>query len=81
MNLLIEKWGNSLSLRLPADYVHRMGLKEGDQVEASFTVDGGICLRATRWDRQAFSRELERNRADMPMTESLMDQSRLEARY
>lgn len=35
MNLLIEKWGNSLSLRLPADYVHRMGFKEGDQVEAS----------------------------------------------
>lgn len=81
MNLLIAKWGNSLALRLPADYVRRIGVKEGDQIQASLTIDGGICLRATRWDRQAFSRELEKSRADMPMTESVMDKLRREARY
>ena len=81
MNLLIAKWGNSLALRLPADYVRRMGVKEGDQLEVSLTIDGGICLRTSRWDRQAFSHELEKARADMPMTESVMDELRREARY
>ncbi|MGN6233120.1 MAG: AbrB/MazE/SpoVT family DNA-binding domain-containing protein [Trinickia sp.] len=81
MNLHVAKWGNSLALRLPAEYVRRIGVKEGDQVQASLTIDGGICLRANRWDRQAFSRELEKNRADMPMTESVMDELRRGARY
>ena len=81
MNLLIAKWGNSLALRLPADYARRLGVKEGDQVQASLTIDGGICLRPGRWDRQAFSRELEKTRANMPMTQSVMDELRREARY
>ena len=81
MKLLVAKWGNSLALRLPAEYVRRIGVKEGDQVQASLTIDGGICLRAPRWDRQAFSRELEQSRADMPMTESVMDELRRGARY
>jgi antitoxin MazE len=81
MNLQVAKWGNSLALRLPAEYVRRVGIKEGDQVEISLTADGGISLRATRWDRQAFGRELEQTRAAMPMTESVMDELRREARY
>jgi len=81
MNLLVAKWGNSLALRLPADYVRRLGVKEGDQVEASLSIDGGICLRTARWDRQAFSCELEKTRASMPMTESVMDELRHGARY
>lgn len=81
MNLQIAKWGNSLAVRLPADYVRRIGVKEGDHVELSLTVDGGICIRAARWDRRAFSRELETTRAEMPMTESVMDELRREARY
>ena len=35
MDLQIAKWGNSLALRIPADYVRRIGIKEGDRVEAS----------------------------------------------
>jgi antitoxin MazE len=81
MNLQVAKWGNSLALRIPADYVRRIGIKEGDHVQASLTIDGGLYLRAVRWDRQAFGRELEKSRAAMPMTESVMEELRRGARY
>ena len=29
----VSKWGNSLAIRLPAEVVDALGLKEGDQVE------------------------------------------------
>jgi antitoxin MazE len=29
----VSKWGNSLAIRLPADVVGALGLKEGDQIE------------------------------------------------
>lgn len=41
MNLNIARWGNSLALRIPADYARRAGIKEGDKVEARLTADGG----------------------------------------
>jgi antitoxin MazE len=81
MNLRIAKWGNSLALRLPADYVRSIGIKEGDQVQASLTVDGGISIRAAKWDRGAFARELEKSRETMPMSESVIEELRRGARY
>ena len=35
MNLQAAKWGNSLALRIPAEYVRSIGVKEGDRVEAT----------------------------------------------
>jgi antitoxin MazE len=32
----VAKWGNSLAVRVPAADVARLGLKEGDDVEANF---------------------------------------------
>jgi antitoxin MazE len=29
----VGKWGNSLAVRLPADVVEALGLKEGDEIE------------------------------------------------
>ena len=29
----VSKWGNSLAVRLPADLVEALGLKEGDEIE------------------------------------------------
>ncbi|MGV2290657.1 AbrB/MazE/SpoVT family DNA-binding domain-containing protein [Trinickia sp. YCB016] len=81
MNLQIAKWGNSLALRIPADYVRHAGLKEGDQVQANLTVDGGISIRAAKWDRKAFAQDLESTREAMPITESVMDELRHGARY
>lgn len=81
MNLQVAKWGNSLALRIPADYVRHMGIQEGDQVQVNLTVDGGINIRAAKWDRSAFALELEKTRGSMPMTESVMEELRRKARY
>ncbi|MGF6530357.1 MULTISPECIES: AbrB/MazE/SpoVT family DNA-binding domain-containing protein [unclassified Paraburkholderia] len=81
MNLQVAKWGNSLALRIPADYVRHIGIREGDQVQVNLTVDGGISIHAAKWDRRAFALELEKTRESMPMTESVMEELRRGARY
>ena len=81
MNLQIAKWGNSLALRIPADYVRSIGIKEGDHVQANMTIDGGISIRAIKWNRKAFASELKKSREDMPMGESVMEELRRGARY
>ena len=81
MYVRIAKLGNSLALRIPANYVRRLGLGKGDRVEVTLTVDGGISVRAAKWDRNAFARELEAIRAAMPMTESVVEELRRGARY
>ena len=81
MNLQIAKWGNSLALRIPADYVRRIGIKEGDCVEASLTADGGLSIRPVKWDRHAFAREIKASRNAMPMGTSVMDDLRRGGRY
>ncbi len=81
MDLQIARWGNSLALRIPADYVRRMGIKEGDRVEASLTADGGLCIRPARWDRQAFAREVIASREAMPMGSPVIDTLRRGERY
>lgn len=81
MDLQIAKWGNSLAMRIPADFVRRIGIKEGDCVQASLTVDGGISIRPTKWNRQAFAQELVEACQDMTMGESVMDELRRGGRY
>jgi antitoxin MazE len=81
MKLLIAKWGNSLALRIPADIVRRLGLREGAAVEAQLTVDGSLSLRTARWDRKAFAQELSEARSTMPVSESVMEELRSGARY
>jgi antitoxin MazE len=53
----------------------------GDQVQASMTVDGGIGIRAAKWDRNAFAQELESMREAMPMTDSVIEELRQGVRY
>jgi antitoxin MazE len=33
LRVQVEKWGNSLGIRLPATVVAALGLKEGDEIE------------------------------------------------
>jgi antitoxin MazE len=40
----VARWGNSLAVRLPADLVRQLGLKEGDQIDL-LTDDGTIKVR------------------------------------
>lgn len=69
MILRIKKLGSSFALRLPTELALHMGVKEGDWVQANLAVDGGISIRATKWDRGAFAHELEKMGDAMPMTD------------
>lgn len=40
----VAKWGNSHAVRLPADLVRELGLKEGDQIDL-VKDDGSIIVR------------------------------------
>lgn len=40
----IAKWGNSLAVRLPAELVRELGLKEGDQIDL-VRDDGAVKVR------------------------------------
>lgn len=81
MNLQIARWGNSLALRIPAEYARRAGIKEGDSVEASLTMDGGLTIRPARWDRKAFMCEVAKARQAMPMGTSVMEELRRGSHY
>ena len=81
MNLQIAKWGNSLAVRIPADYVRQIGIKEGDRLQAHLGADGALNLRPSRWSRKAFAQELARDSQALPMGTSVMEQLRAEARY
>ena len=56
----VSKWGNSLAVRLPADLVRELGLKEGDYVDRDrlalykarpkMTREGALdVMRNSRW--------------------------------
>jgi antitoxin MazE len=81
MDLQVAKWGNSLALRIPSEFVRRLGLHEGATVEAQITVDGSLSIRPAQWDRKAFALELTEARSTMPVSESVMDELRGGARY
>jgi antitoxin MazE len=81
MNLQRAKWGNSLAVRIPANYVRQIGIKEGDQLQAHVGIDGALNLRPAQWNRKAFATELARDNNAIPMGTSVMEQLRQEARY
>lgn len=82
MNLQIAKWGNSLAVRIPADYVRQIGIKDGDQLVAQLGADGALNLRPpAQWSRKAFAQELARDAETLPMGAPVMERVRQEARY
>ena len=82
MRLQVAKWGNSLAVRLPVDYLRAAGLKEGDELEAQVTAMGEIRLsRMQRFDKTAFLERVARLRAALPMTATSVAAMRQEERY
>lgn len=54
----VSKWGNSLAIRLPAELVEKLGVKEGDEVveQPGFAEEGQVALkrkptREEMWER------------------------------
>jgi|JI8StandDraft_1071087.scaffolds.fasta_scaffold132219_2 antitoxin MazE len=81
MNLAITKWGNSLAVRIPAELIKEIGVKEGDQLQAHWGTDGTLNLRPANWSRKAFGQELAQHSQQLPLGNSVMDVLRQEARY
>ncbi len=60
----VAKWGNSLAVRLPAELVRELGLKEGDQIELVRDDDAVRVRRQPRADE--ILRGLRRFRGKLP---------------
>jgi antitoxin MazE len=81
MYVQIAKWGNSLAVRIPEGYVRSIGIKEGDQVQVSLSIDGGMTIRAAKWSRKSFAVELAKLHDTMPIGESVVEELRRGTRY
>lgn len=82
MELQIGKWGNSLALRLPATVVKKMHLREGAKVELSVQADGSAMLTAPlAFDLSAYMAEVRSITSSMPVTPSVIEHMRDDARY
>lgn len=81
MDIQVSRWGNSLAMRLPSDIARRLGLREGDHVEARVTADGALAIRPAGWSRRAFAAELAQAREALPVGPAVLEQLRNEARY
>ena len=73
--------GQQLAVRIPADYVRQIGVKEGHRLSATLGADGALNLRPTRWSRQDFTQELARDHQALPLGTSVIEQLRNETRY
>jgi antitoxin MazE len=63
-SMKVAKWGNSLAVRLPADLVKQLGLKEGDEIELVRSAEGALEVSLD----QRRQRAIERMRAlSVPM--------------
>ena len=83
MRLQVSKWGNSLAVRLPANYAKQSGIANGDYLEATVTASGEIHLvpSAPVADKSVLLNKLSALHKSFPQTASVMDMLREEARY
>jgi antitoxin MazE len=65
----VAKWGNSLAVRLPAELVRELGLKEGDQIDLVKDDDQVRVRRLARADEVLTG--LRRFRGKLPAAERL----------
>ena len=82
MELMVSKWGNSLSVRLPAESAKRIGVGEGDTLIAEVSADGRLVLAPEgRAIGKAESRRLRQFIGRQKETAPVVRDMRREARY
>jgi antitoxin MazE len=77
MDLQINRWGNSLAVRLPAKLARELNVGEGSQLEATVTGPGRLTLQSAELSQAVPSREeviaeLEALHRNMPMGRSVV---------
>ncbi len=65
----VAKWGNSLAVRLPAELVRQMGLKEGDEI-ALERADSRLAIRRLPSADEVLA-DLRRFRGRLPASQQL----------
>ena len=83
MKLKVSKWGNSLAVRIPAEYARQVGIEEGDSLEAEVSPTGELLLfpgASPEAADQAWA-EADALATTLPATASVVEQMRREARY
>jgi antitoxin MazE len=65
----VAKWGNSLAVRLPADLVRELGLREGDRIDLR-AAENGISIARRRRPDEILS-DLARFRGRLPAANRL----------
>lgn len=66
----VARWGNSLAVRLPAELVRELGLKEGDQID--LVKDDGAAVKVHRLPRaEEVLEDLRRFRGRLPAGDRL----------
>lgn len=83
MRLQVSKWGNSLAVRLPANYAKQSGVSNGDYLEATITTSGEMHLIPSMpaTNKSALLEKLLALHRSLPKTTSVIDALRDEARY
>lgn len=82
MELQVNRWGNSLAVRLPAQLVRELQVQDGSVIQAEMVSQGRLLLASDKtFDRAAFLGRLAKLQADWPVTEPVVEQMRRDARY
>jgi antitoxin MazE len=80
--LRVSRWGNSLAVRLPADYTRRAGVRDGDILSFTEGANGSLALERERvFDRAAFVEHLRRETVTAKTGSSIVTALRRKARY
>ena len=74
----VSKWGNSLAVRIPADIVEEMGLKEGDEV--AFRCKGAGVFQVSTKNLDAIMQERLRNARGMISNDFVFDREEANSR-
>jgi len=84
MRLQVAKWGNSLAIRVPAAYAKRVGIANGDTLEATIAPNGELRITPPLpqpENKGKMVSRLAQLQRELPTTASVIETLRDEARY
>ena len=64
--MIVAKWGNSLAVRIPADVVRELDLKEGDEITLRKLEDGEFAIVPEAHRRRALAESFREFRGMVP---------------
>ena len=83
MRLPVSKWGNSLAVRLPDNYVRQFGIISGDYLDATVSLGGEMHITPCRTavDKSVMLKKITSLYKTLPQTTCVMKALREETRY